>query len=260
MARSPQRVRTELDGEGRENPTAETVDASGISARTRVPAPAGSRRSACLESGDAVEQAREPAARWRARAADAVVLDVSVREQSVVPVAVIRAPSRHWRTWRHSSVPRQRRSRPPTRPRWISLVGDVDAHRQRRAIRERLDGGRQPATGEQRRVDAVGELAQLLDRRARCARAPRRRAAQARAERRQGVGQLQGDDRVDEPLLSAVVEVADDASALLIGGGNDPGAGRKQLGAARWRSTRRWRSARRSRRAGARCRRGAARG
>jgi hypothetical protein len=40
-------------------------------------------------------------------------------------------------------------------------------HRQRSAIGERLDSGCEPAAGQQRRVDAVSEFAQLLDRRAR---------------------------------------------------------------------------------------------
>ena len=45
----------------------------------------------------------------------------------------------------------------------MALVGDVDVHGQRGAVRERLDGGREAAVGEDRRVDAVRELAQLLD-------------------------------------------------------------------------------------------------
>ena len=40
------------------------------------------------------------------------------------------------------------------------------------------------------------------------------------------VRQLQGNDGMDEPLLRAVVEVPDNASALLVRRGNDPCAGR----------------------------------
>ena len=41
-------------------------------------------------------------------------------------------------------------------------AGDLD--RERRAIRERLQGGREPAVGEDGRVQATGELAELLER------------------------------------------------------------------------------------------------
>ena len=39
----------------------------------------------------------------------------------------------------------------------------VDLHRQRAALAERLDGGRQAAVGQHRRGDAAGQVAQLLD-------------------------------------------------------------------------------------------------
>jgi hypothetical protein len=36
------------------------------------------------------------------------------------------------------------------------------------------------------------------------------------------LGQLQRDRRVDEPLLRAIVQIADHSPALVIGGGHDP--------------------------------------
>ena len=43
-------------------------------------------------------------------------------------------------------------------------------------------------------------------------------------------GKLQRDDRVDQPLLRAVVEIANHPAALLVGGRHDPRTGRRQLG------------------------------
>jgi hypothetical protein len=41
--------------------------------------------------------------------------------------------------------------------------------------------------------------------------------------------QLERDDRVDEALLGSVVEIADDTPPLVVGGGDDPRAGRGEL-------------------------------
>jgi hypothetical protein len=47
------------------------------------------------------------------------------------------------------------------------------------------------------------------------------------------LSQLERDDRVDESLLRTIVQVAHDATALLVGGGHDPGAGGSELGSHR---------------------------
>ena len=82
-------------------------------------------------------------------------------------------------------------------------------------------------------MDAVREVPQLLDRRA----GVLERFVDELPKLRRGVAeivrQLQRDDGMDEPLLRAVVEVTDNASSLLIRCGDDPGAGRDQLGPGR---------------------------
>jgi hypothetical protein len=106
-------------------------------------------------------------------------------------------------------------------------------HGHRRAVGECLDGSRQAATGRERRVDAVRRVPQLIDRRA----GVLERFVDELPKLRRGVAetvrQLQGDDGLDEPLLRTVVEVTDNALSLLIRRGDDPGAGRDQLGETR---------------------------
>ena len=74
-----------------------------------------------------------------------------------------RSPRRTWRRW---SAPRRPRSRacPRRWPAAAAVERDVDAHRDRRALRERGERRAEAALGEDRRVDAAGQLAQLVDR------------------------------------------------------------------------------------------------
>ena len=58
------------------------------------------------------------------------------------------------------------------------------------------------------------------------------------------LGQLERDDAVDEPLLRAVVQVADDAAARRVGFGNQPRPRRLELRAAVRVGDGRWRRAR----------------
>ena len=79
-------------------------------------------------------------------------------------------PARTWRRW---SATRRRRSRRPPRPARAAAPSGtlVDVDGQRRAVGERLERGVEAAVGQHRRVDAAGQLAQLLER---LARAPSR--------------------------------------------------------------------------------------
>ena len=93
------------------------------------------------------------------------------------------------------------------------------------AVGERFDGGGEAAMGEDRRVDAMCELAELLDGVARVRERVGDEPAQFGWGVVAGVCELKGHDRVDEALLGAVVEVAHDAAALLVGGLDEPRAG-----------------------------------
>ena len=68
-------------------------------------------------------------------------------------------------------------------------------------------------------MDAGGELAQVADGAAQLV-----GGGVQRLRRRGAAGLLDAQERVDEPLLRAVVEVAADPAALLGRGGHDPGA------------------------------------
>ena len=97
--------------------------------------------------------------------------------------------------------------------------------------------------GSGRREDAVGQFAQLVRRCARRDRAPRRSAA--RSDRRwlhACCASLSVMIVLTQPLLRAVMDVAYDAAARLVGRGQDPRAGGDELRACsrRWRS--RWRA------------------
>ena len=92
---------------------------------------------------------------------------------------------------------------------------------QRRAGHERVDGGADAALGEERRMDAAGELTQLGQRdRELLADLVDRAGEPAVAQPRLQHPQVQGER--DELLLGAVVEVALDPPARVVGGLDDP--------------------------------------
>ena len=101
---------------------------------------------------------------------------------------------------------------------------DRDAHR--RAGRQRLEGGGEPALAQKHRMDAAGELAQVLDR----ALDPDRRVLEyvvdVRVDALREPPPLAGelDAERDELLLQAVVEIAFDAAPLFVGRRDDAGA------------------------------------
>jgi hypothetical protein len=106
-----------------------------------------------------------------------------------------------------------------------ALVGHVDGDRQRRALGQLAHRGRQAAAAEDARKRPAGQLAQLhggllglLERLG----DQRGRVVGPVAER--ALGELERDDRVDEALLRAVVDVADQAAPLFVGRREHAGA------------------------------------
>jgi len=114
-------------------------------------------------------------------------------------------------------------------PRHVRL-GQLDVLR--RPLRERPERGHQSGVGEDRRVNAPGEFAQLAGRCGQIRGAVRQQgagfgigcAAQAL------LGQPQRQRRDHQPLLHAVVQVALQPAAFGVGGGHDPAAGGPYLG------------------------------
>ena len=110
----------------------------------------------------------------------------------------------------------------------LGRLEDLDRHG--RARGEILQRGAQATVGQDRRVDAAREVAQLLEREVRLL----PRAADQLGSLRVALlgtslrhAQIEGER--DEPLLGAVVEVALDAPPLAVGGGDDPRAGVLEL-------------------------------
>ena len=108
--------------------------------------------------------------------------------------------------------------------------GDLGIDGQRCAQRERLHGRPQAGVGQDRRQDPAGQLAELLDRRLEVGRqggqgVPHRRVARLRG----GPDSPELHRQRDESLLGAVVEVALDPPALVVGGADDAGTRGAQL-------------------------------
>jgi hypothetical protein len=98
----------------------------------------------------------------------------------------------------------------------------ADLHRHGSARGERLQRRPEAAVAEQRRVDAPCQLAQLLDGELGllpCLRHQLDRARGIALDPR--LGESEGEGHGNQPLLGAVVEIALDAPALFIGGGED---------------------------------------
>ena len=79
----------------------------------------------------------------------------------------------------------------------------------------------QPAVGQHRRVDAGGQLAEVADRRLRVLERVVDQLPRAPVVVPALLGELQADDRADELLLGAVVEIAAEPPALLVAGLED---------------------------------------
>jgi len=104
------------------------------------------------------------------------------------------------------------------------LGSKLQLDRDRATAGQGPQGRPQAALGQDRRVDAAGELAQLLQRPIHAGGDPvqlGRQLLQPGRDRRLGGAELQG--QRDQPLLGPVVQVALDAAAGLVGGGDDTG-------------------------------------
>ena len=203
-----------------------------VSADGGATAPWALDRERASQRGDAVAQARESAPQRQRSATDTVVLD----REPQPPVDPLRGDMRlvragvlrYVRERLRSDEVRRRlhRGREP-------IVRDVDGDRQRRALGQRLHGGSKAVVCQDRRVDAAGELAQLVDGGTRVLDALVEQRLEIRRDIRAALGELQGHHRMDQALLRAVMEVTHHAPALLIARLHDAGAGREQLVAGR---------------------------
>ena len=202
-------------------------DAHGSSARHGRPAAGrADDAQAAVERLDAVGEAAQARALDVVGAADAVVGDLDDQPPVVAPrprtlaldacayLATFVSASEH-------EVVGGELDGPGSRP------GDVDGqvHVHRRRARQRVERRPEPVVLEHGRMHAAGELAQLLERRARAPRARRpclllRRPGRAR--RRSSSRSCERER--DEPLLRAVVEVALEPPALGVAGLDEPGA------------------------------------
>ena len=199
-------------------------DPHGSSATTSVPVAGRARdRHVPAQRGDAVGDARQPGARRRHRAADAVVPDA--HDEAAVAA-------------RGGDVDRRRASvlggvrerlaghevGRGLDPVLEALGGDVDARLELRARRQLAQRVAQPVV-EAGRAHAAGELAQLLDR----ARDLGHDGVDRRRVRQPVLQVAQGQADRHEPLLGAVVDVALEPAPLLVAGGDDAGARRLDL-------------------------------
>ena len=117
--------------------------------------------------------------------------------------------------------------------RQAGLDVDLELHGDRRPTGERLESGREPSLRQDRRVDAAGQLPELVERAGQAVRHAGQRPLRLDLMWRHsflGGAQLQA--QRDQALLDAVVEVAFDAAARLVGGGDHAGAGGGELGPA----------------------------
>ncbi len=111
--------------------------------------------------------------------------------------------------------------------------GHIELDRDRGPAGQRPQRRPQPAVGQDRRVDAAGDLAQILDGPVEFARDP----ADLRPElghpgRHRGLREAKLEAEGDEALLGPVVQVSLDPPPGLIRGGDDPRPRSRQLGAA----------------------------
>ena len=128
---------------------------------------------------------------------------------------------------RSPGTPRPRSRRRPRPGRAGARPGAATTSTGTRGARgEVVERGRQAAVGEDRRVDAAREVAQLLQREARLlARLAHQLGGRRVALLGALLGHAQRQRERHEPLLGAVVEVALDAPALGVGGRDDARAG-----------------------------------
>ena len=119
------------------------------------------------------------------------------------------------------------------RSRQPALGQRVDVQRQRRARRQRGERVAEPVLGQPGRMQPAHQLAQLVARQRRLlARLVEQRAGAVGLLGQPALGHREHVAESDEALLGAVVEVAPDAPALLVGRLDDPHARGRDLGLA----------------------------
>ena len=143
-------------------PIGSRAQSCGSSARSAVPARAGSRRRAAAERGDPVGEAAQ-AGPVRDRRRRPVVDDLDHRPASSTQTRTVTSEAR--RAWRRSPGPRRRRSTPPPRRRRQPLRRQRhDLHRAGAGAPRALRSPARAAVGQEARVEAADELADLLER------------------------------------------------------------------------------------------------
>ena len=196
-----------------------------------VPMPAGLRSSSLPPSASTrSQQAAHARAAALVGAADAVVGDLD--QDAAVRTAHVHA---HPGRARMLGGVRERLGDEVVRRR-LDRIGqpvvepDVQLDRHGGAPRQHLERRHEPVVGEDRRVDAAGQLAQLLER----LREVRVGAPEQLGRLRVAVGDLppdqaQGERERDEPLLRAVVQVALEPAPLVVARRDDARARCRQL-------------------------------
>ena len=196
--------------------------ASGSSTASVVPAPGGlAMLDRAADGLDAVEQAGDPGPALRVGAADAVVANLQPERAAIDPAADRGAGGAgvlddvRQRLGDDEVGGRlERRGQP--------LGGTSTSTGRAKRLDDRLDAGAEAAAAERRGQDAAREVAQLGGRALGVLeRLVDERGAPGRRRRRAPPGELERDDGVHEPLLRAVVDVALEPPARLVGGRDD---------------------------------------
>ena len=195
--------------------------AHGISARSQCPRRRAPDPQAPVERLDPVGEPTQAGAALGVGAAFAVVgdLDDSVPFSRATPRS--RWPPR--RTWRRWSGPRPRGSRRRPRPAPAAAPrGRRRARPHRRAGGQRLERDRQPVVAQHGGVDALRDPRSSSSDAASSSRAVCSSSAYGLVGRHLAGDQPQHDRERDEPLLSAVVQVALELAARGVAGLDDP--------------------------------------
>jgi hypothetical protein len=111
-----------------------------------------------------------------------------------------------------------------------AFIWDDERHRNRRTFGERPYGGSEALVREDRRVNAAGELAKLVERTAQLVLGlAEKLAGTVRLSADLGTGELESEPEAEKALLRAVVKVPLEPTSLVVPGLHDAGPRRAQL-------------------------------
>ena len=177
---------------------------------------------------DPVRQPDQSGAPARVRATDAVVTDLDGHRPALEgdPDRRVVGPGVLDHVRQRLGDDEVRRGLGRRRHPWI---GDVQIDRDGEVRDERLEPGAQAPAGERRGQDAVDDVAELVVGPLGIGQGLVEQLGGRRSVGERVPGELERDDRVDEPLLGAVVHVALEAAAGLVGGGDHAGPGCGEL-------------------------------